>query len=141
MRLLALLVLAAPLAGCESRPVATVSRASLAAGGYAVAAPAASPCAAPTAFAAPCAPAAPVYAVAGDVPVYAYGIGPDDHARAALAVPPGVALCLTTAGYRILVDAIEGINCAAGQLIPKPVPTLHPATFVAAPAYGAGPCK
>lgn len=108
MRLPLLLLLALPLAGCAVQPVGTVSPR--------VEAMAAAPC---SRAAAP---------LAADVaPAYAYGIGPDDQARSALAVPPQVAICL-----------IQGIQCALNALIPTVAPTLHPVTL--APARAAAAC-
>jgi hypothetical protein len=87
---------------------------------------------APAAAALPCSRPAAAVAVAGaDVPAYAYGIGPDDHARAALSVPPQIAICL-----------INGIQCALNALIPTVQPSLHPVTLAPAPAVraAAAPC-
>src|SRR5690349_12830307 len=99
MRLTLLLPVALVLAGCAVQPVGTVERASL----YAPA----------PAAAGPCARAATMEAASPVQPAYAYGIGPDDQARAALAVPPQVAICL-----------IQGVQCALNALIPTVGPSL-----------------
>lgn len=116
------LVAAAALAGCSSTcPSGTVPLSS--------APVAAAPCA-PAAAASPCAIAAPApqFQLVAAQPIgVEYHVGAVEQMRAGIAVPPQVAVCLTVAGSKMLLDGIQGIQCALNALIPTPTPT---ATYV-----------
>lgn len=132
MRLLALLLVMPIFAACEFGRVA----------GPATALPAPSALAASPCTAGVC--AVPVAPVALAAPVGAYGvryeIGAQEHARAALSIPPAVAGCLVTAASKILLDAIAGVECALQNLVPNPQPALHLVEFAPAAKAAALPC-
>lgn len=111
-------------------------------------APAAAPCA-PQAAASPCAPAyaapqltllAPSGTFQMPAPVgVRMRVGAAEHARAALGIPPAVAACFVTGGYKALMAVVEAINCAAANLIPTPTPTasfVYPQVTFQATAVG-----
>ncbi len=104
-RVLASVAFLLTLTACETCPSGVA---------YAPAAPMASPCAAPAA--APCAAPQEVQYVA-PAPAYATAYGPagfEEHAKAVLAVPPGVIICLA-----------QGLHCALNALWPVPGPSMH----------------
>lgn len=130
LKILSPLLLALPLAGCESKPCAT-QRAALASPAPA---PAALPCSRPAAT-----PEA--YAVQ---PVYAYGVGPNDYARAGLSIPGNAAGCFAGWASKVLIATAEGITCLGQSLVPpNPQPSLYATTAPApaAPAIAENPCK
>lgn len=131
------MVMAFALIACSSCPneVAPLQKVPVAA----APAPAASPCA--SSFAAPAPAASYAYAVGEPVGVE-FRTGAEEHARAAIAVPPEVAACLVAAGSRILLDGIQGVQCALNALIPKVTPSQRYvyAQPAAAPAPAAAPC-
>lgn len=116
-------VVALALTGCTST-VAT-------SGVYEAAVPAASSCSAAPA-AGPVAGPLMVPAGAPTLGVQ-YGIGPTDHAKAALSIPPNMAICL-----------INGIRCAVDALFPQPTPSARYVSvqpvMVAPAAPAAAPC-
>lgn len=121
--LLLVALLCLPLAGCAST-VAT-------SGVYEAAVPAASPCSAATASG----PVAGPLMVPAGAPTLGvqYGIGPTDHAKAALNIPPNLVICFA-----------NGIRCAVDALFPQPTPSARYVSVqpvMAAPAApAAAPC-
>lgn len=110
----------------------------------AVALPAAAPC--PPPAAAPCGQAAASVAVTEQryqlvtpAPVAVeFRTGVEEHMRAGLAVPPEMLKCLTVAGSKIVLSAIEGVQCALQALIPHVTPSQR--FLYADPAAAAAPC-
>lgn len=118
---LAILIVCFAMIGCSAAPVAT-------SGVYEVAAPAASPCSA-----AASGPVAGPLMVAAGAPTLGvqYGIGPTDHAKAALNIPPNLVICFA-----------NGIRCAVDALFPQPTPSARYVAVqpvMAAPAPAAAP--
>ena len=141
---LALLALVAT-AGCACQPETQTMPVQPAPASFApppAAAPDCAPCSRASVVASPGAPVmlAPdgrAYMAAQPVAVE-YRVGAAENMRAALAIPPNVAACFVTGGYKILMAGVEALNCAAQQLIPQPVPTARfvyqmPAPPTAAP--------
>lgn len=146
LALVALVAFALPLVACATPrtqvvPVSFVPAAT---------APPAPTAAAPCARAAPTAPQPVAYTAVPVQPVAVeYRTGAEEHTRAALAIPPDVAACLVTAGGKMLLDGIGGIQCALDALVPRVTPSSRyvypepqrPTTYAApcAPTYAAPP--
>jgi hypothetical protein len=97
----------------------------------------------------PCAPAyapAEPFALLGPSGAYAMAapdavevtVGPNEYARAAIAIPPNVVACVTDGAAKGLVVVGDTLRCIANNLWPNPQPTYRP--MWSAPAPAAAPC-